>query len=106
MLSDNISEDSQINVINNQIYFDKPLIYTISHVLLGFIAVWYPLLGLLFIAYQLLQYLLNIRFFLFSLEMKEGNSAYHTIKKLGEIAIGFVIGLLIKNLSSLNSRVE
>lgn len=100
MLSDNkeIIDISLINLQNN-IHFDKPLIYTISHVFLGLIAVWYPLLGLLFIAYQLLQYILNIRFFLFSMEIKEGNSAYHTMKKLGEIAIGFVIGLLIKNLS-------
>ena len=99
MLSDNkeIIDTSLINLQNN-IHFDKPLIYTISHVFLGFIAVWYPLLGLLFIAYQLLQYILNIRFFLFSMEIKEGNSVYHTMKKLGEIAIGFVIGLLIKKL--------
>lgn len=101
MLSDNkqINDDtSLITDLQTGVHFDKPMIYTLSHVLLGFIAVWYPLLGLLFIAYQLLQYLLNIRFFLFSMEIKHGNSAYHTMKKLGEIAIGTVIGLLVKNL--------
>lgn len=98
MLSDNTSLITDLHTEEHILHFDKPMIYTISHVLLGFIAVWYPLLGLLFIAYQLLQYILNIRFFLFSMEIKKGNSAYHTMKKLGEIAIGCIIGLLIKKM--------
>jgi hypothetical protein len=76
-------------------HFDKHFIYTLSHILLGFIAVWYPTLGLLFIAYQLLQYFLQIRFFLFSFEIKHGNSLYHTIRKISEIAVGYFIGLLV-----------
>ena len=79
-------------------HYDKHFIYTLSHILLGFIAVWYPTLGLLFIAYQLLQYFLQIRFFLFSLEIKEGNSLYHTIRKISEIAVGYFAGLLVASM--------
>jgi hypothetical protein len=83
------------DIDNKQIHFDKPIIYTLSHIILGIIAVWYPILGLLFIAYQILEYILNIRFFLFSMEIKEGNSLLHTMKKLGEIGSGYIIGLII-----------
>ncbi len=84
--------------------YDKPFIYTLSHILTGFITVWYPVLGLLFIAYQLLQLTFNVRFFLFSLEFKKGNNPLHTARKVAEFAAGYLIGLLTRARS--NHRFE
>lgn len=75
--------------------YTKPAVYTFSHVLIGFIAVWYPVLGLLMIAYQIAQYVFDVRFFLFSLEIKNGNSFQHTFMKLAEMASGYILGLLV-----------
>jgi hypothetical protein len=77
--------------------YDKPFIYTLSHIITGFITVWYPLLGLLFLAYQFLQLTFNIRFFLFSLEIKKGNNPLHTARKIAEFAAGYLAGFLARS---------
>lgn len=73
----------------------KPAIYTVSHVLIGFIAVWFPVLAVLMVAYQIAQYMFDVRFFLFSLEFKKGNSFEHTFMKLAEMGLGYGLGLLV-----------
>ena len=80
--------------------FERPPIYAISHILIGFIAAWYPTIGVIAIVYQLLQYILNIRFFPITLSWKHGNHIEHTSLKLFEIAIGYVIGTLIRKRES------
>ena len=82
--------------------YDKPFIYTLSHILTGFITVWYPILGLLFIAYQLLQLTFDVRFFLFSLEIKDGNNPLHTARKIAEFAAGYLAGFLVRSRSPLS----
>ncbi len=77
--------------------YDKPFIYTLSHIITGFITAWYPVIGLLFVAYQLLQLFLDIRFFLFTLEIKPGNNSLHTARKVAEFAAGYLVGFLIRS---------
>ncbi len=78
------------------LYF-KPWYYTFSHILTGFVAVWFPIIGLFAVIYQLQQYVLNIRVFIVEREILEGNSLQHTFLKLSEMAIGYIIGYLMRN---------
>lgn len=77
--------------------YDKPFIYTLSHIVTGVIAVFYPIVIWLFFAYQLLQLALNVRFFGLSGEIKPGNNPVHTARKLGEFASGYSITWFLKN---------
>jgi hypothetical protein len=76
--------------------FYKHPIYALSHILTGIATVWYPIIGLLFIGYQILQLATNRRFFLFSMQLKTGNSVKHTLIKLLEWLLGVIIGYIIK----------
>ena len=80
-------------------------IYTMTHFLTGILlAFFYCMSGnsvyktlfillLLFIfSYQGIQLFLNIRIFIDKLEIKSGNSLKHTINKLLEYLLGFIIG--------------
>lgn len=75
----------------------KPWYYTASHVGIGFLAVWYPILGILAIVYQVGQLVFNVRVFPVEGTIKQGNSIHHTVKKLIEITLGYAIGYLVKN---------
>jgi hypothetical protein len=58
----------------------------------------FPYKKLLFISiliYQFGQLLLNVRFFIDKLEIKEGNSIEHTINKLKDYAFGYVLMSLL-----------
>lgn len=74
------------------VLFERPQIYAVTHVLLGFIGSQYPAILFLAVAYQLLQYFWNIRFFVFQGRIEKGNSLQHTGLKLFEILIGFLLG--------------
>jgi hypothetical protein len=50
----------------------------------------------IFLGYQFLQLVLNKRFFLFELRVKNGNSLEHTVVKLVEFFVGFLIGTILK----------
>jgi hypothetical protein len=63
---------------------------------MGMVGAWYPIVLILAIIYQLLQYILDIRFFIFETTIRSGNSLIHTTVKLFEIFIGFLLGLLFK----------
>lgn len=77
--------------------YDKPLIYTLSHIVAGIIAVFYPIMLWLFLAYQLLQLVLNVRFFGLHGEVKKGNNPLHTARKLGEFASGYSAAWFLNN---------
>ena len=72
--------------------FSIPIIYRITHYGIGVISrfYYYPFAPA-FVGYQLLQYGLNRRFFLFSWESKKNNSLIHTTIKLSEFLIGYYI---------------
>ena len=74
--------------------FSRHPIYLVSHVILGFIGYFYPLVLYATLGYQFVQYILDIRFFLFESAIKSGNSMEHTAIKLGEVGAGYVIALL------------
>lgn len=74
--------------------FYRHPIYFITHLILGFLGYFYPEVLYVTLGYQLLQYVLNIRFFLFEGVIKSGNSIEHTAIKLGEVGAGYVIAML------------
>ena len=72
--------------------YEKPTIYLIIHIFIGFISVYIPGLLGLFIAYQGLQLTLGQRFFFFEGTREDGNSVAHTGIKLIEGFVGYAIG--------------
>lgn len=76
--------------------YQRPSIYAVVHVLLGFIAAWFPSVGALTILYQLLQFTFNVRVFPIEGTIKPGNSIQHTGLKLAEVLFGYVLGLLVQ----------
>jgi hypothetical protein len=64
--------------------------------LFGFAAVWYPIIGILAITYQLLQFAFNVRTFPVEGRIEKGNSVAHTGLKLAEMALGYSLGLGLK----------
>jgi hypothetical protein len=71
--------------------YSIPIIYRITHYGLGLVARFYYPVTHVFLGYQLLQYGMNRRFFLFSWESKENNSLLHTGMKLSEFFIGYFV---------------
>ncbi len=74
--------------------WQKHPIYGLLHVLFGVVAYFSPAFLTLILAYQLLQYFLGVRFFAFEQEIRQGNSLEHTMLKLSEIAIGYILAPL------------
>ena len=79
--------------------YQKPFHYTLSHVATGFMAAYYTWVGVVAIIYQLTQLILNVRFFPAEWKILPGNSIEHTLLKLTEIFVGYIIGTLFKNKS-------
>ena len=79
-----------------QSVYDKPIIYLLIHVGLGFSAVWHPYIIWLIFLYQGLQLILNKRFFIIEGRIENGNNYKHTIAKLLEFSIGYAIGSIIR----------
>jgi hypothetical protein len=75
-------------------YQTHPL-YFASHIVLGMIAYFYPILIVFIIGYQLLQLALHKRFFVFSWKIEEGNSVSYTCYKLMQYAMGYMIAYVI-----------
>ena len=76
--------------------------YWLIHLIMGgilairSIPIQYRLILLIsIIIYQLGQYYLNVRFFLFDNRVAEGNSLEHTINKLQDYLFGFCIILIL-----------
>lgn len=68
---------------------ETPPLYMAIHVISGMIAYYFPVLIVLMVGYQLLQLVLNCRFFLFSWEIKKGNSAPYTFYKILQYIVGY-----------------
>lgn len=77
--------------------YERPSYYMISHVLFGFLAVWYPLIGIVAVLYQLAQYMMNVRVFPIEGRILYGNTAHHTALKLAEMGIGYGIGYSMRH---------
>jgi hypothetical protein len=75
--------------------YERPRYYAASHILFGFLAVWFPLVGILAVLYQLGQFAFHVRVFPVEGRIEPGNSIEHTGLKLFEMAVGYSIGLLI-----------
>ena len=75
--------------------WQKHPIYGLLHVLFGVVAYFSPAFLTLILAYQLLQYFLGVRFFAFEQEIRQGNSLEHTMLKLSEIAIGYILAPIL-----------
>lgn len=76
--------------------YDRPFYYAITHIVIGFIAAWYPLVGVIGVAYQLFQLFFNIRTFPFELRYELGNSLQHTSLKLLEMLVGYSVGVVVR----------
>ena len=77
--------------------YDYPVIYKIIHILLGLIIAIKKsrCILLLILLYQIFQYLLNVRLFLLDKnKVRSGNSIEHTVMKLGDYVIGYILGIL------------
>ena len=75
--------------------YQTPPLYMALHVAGGAVSYFYPLLIWLFVAYQLLQLVLGIRFFVFTMEIREGNSILYTLYKLAQFFVGFATAATI-----------
>ena len=72
--------------------YERPSYYAFVHVMIGFVSVWVPLIGMLALVYQIGQYAFNIRVFFMEGEIRPGNSWDHTGLKLVEMAVGYAVG--------------
>jgi hypothetical protein len=75
--------------------YERPPYYALAHIFFGFLAVWYPWVGILAVAYQILQLVCNVRIFMVECSILPNNSWEHTAVKLAEIGLGYVIGLVV-----------
>jgi hypothetical protein len=73
--------------------YQTPPLYMAIHVIGGAISYFYPILIALFVAYQLLQLILGIRFFVFTMEIRKGNSILYTLYKLAQFFVGIGIAI-------------
>lgn len=76
--------------------YERPPHYAISHILFGFTAVWFPIIGILAVVYQLAQFAFNVRTFPVEWHIEKGNSVAHTGLKLAEMALGYALGTLLR----------
>jgi hypothetical protein len=73
----------------------KPPFYTASHIASGVLSYYYPFLFPIVILYHVVQYGMNIRFFILEKAIRQGNSLSHTLLKLTEILIGLLTAAAI-----------
>lgn len=74
-----------------------PPLYQLSHIVIGYASYHLKFLWPLILFYQLIQYVLGVRFFFFSSEIKKGNSLSHTVEKLLDYVVGYLIAIVINN---------
>jgi hypothetical protein len=76
--------------------YERPHYYAASHIFFGFVAAWVPWVGILAVAYQVLQFVFNVRVFPVEGRILPGNTWQHTGLKLAEMGLGYAVGQLIK----------
>jgi hypothetical protein len=74
--------------------WNRPIIYILTHIFIGYIAFFHTELLVAIFGYQVLQLVLDVRFFIFSWKIESGNSIEHTIVKLLEYAIGYLFAFM------------
>ena len=68
-----------------------PILYIVIHVGIGFAAYYSNPVLVGFLVYQTLQYAFNVRVFAFEGVIRPGNSLEHTLIKLGQTAVGYLV---------------
>ena len=68
-----------------------PFIYSFIHFSMGILSKYNPFTIQIFLFYQFLQLILNIRIFMLSLQIRSGNNIFHTLRKIGEFMFGYLI---------------
>jgi hypothetical protein len=76
--------------------YETPALYLTIHILIGALSYFYPPLFALFTAYQILQWALDARFFLFSWQIKRGNSFLYTLYKIMQGAVGYYLTYVLQ----------
>jgi hypothetical protein len=76
--------------------YERPRHYAVSHMLFGFLAAWFPVIGILAVVYQLGQLFFNVRVFPVEGKVLSGNSVQHTGLKLAEMLVGYIVGRLVR----------
>jgi len=72
------------------LYYEKPIYYTIIHMLIGIIAYYYTAVGIIYLIYQFLQLYMDKRFFVFEWKIENGNTLFHTLIKIAEFLVGIL----------------
>ncbi len=62
--------------------------YKLIHIFLGCLSNLYPIIDIYFFGWQIFQFLIGKKIFLFEMLTKDGNNFYHTIMKLSEYMFG------------------
>ena len=74
---------------------EKANVYTVAHIIGGFLFGNDANITKLFIAYQLGQLALGIRAYPIEGRIEEGNSIKHTVDKIGEYQLGATLSAMI-----------
>ena len=72
-----------------------PFIYELSHYIFGAISVKYNFIIVIFLIYQFLQLIFNVRIFMLDFKIKKGNNLKHTINKISQFFLGYIIAYCI-----------
>ena len=73
------------------LYYEKPIYYTLIHIVIGAFAYYHNIIGIIYMFYQFTQLYLDKRFFLFQWKIENGNTFVHTLIKLGEFMLGWIL---------------
>ena len=84
------------------LYYKKPIYYTVIHIIMGTIAYYYSSFIAIYLLYQLGQWYIGKRFFLFQWKIEDGNTWFHTLIKIGEFMMGWIFAYFI-NLTKENT---
>ena len=75
-----------------------PPVYTLIHIVVGFLGYTYFPCLVVAIMYQFVQYFLDIRFFAFGkTKIVKGNNVMHTSRKLAHHLLGFIIAVIVSS---------
>ena len=75
---------------------DYSSIHSLCHISIGMLSCKFPFLWyIIILPYQLLQYILDCRFFINKWKILKKNSIYHTIYKLSEYLLGMLTSFCI-----------
>ena len=79
--------------------YSRHPIYLVSHLIFGFLSYYYTVLVYYIVVYQFIQYIFNVRFFIFEMKIKSGNSLEHTLIKLSEYVAGYLFAAILHNMN-------